>query len=134
MNEKKKKNWFLTCLGILFVIYVCLYVMDNLGYYNIAAKNKVITEEKLQEFEADVKNGKEIDIKEYVRDTTNYRNTYSNIHKYAIWIYDDCSSFRIRVLNSYANSSWYSKRERPRNNSKLRRFLFDDSLCVISKQ
>ena len=79
MNEKKKKNWFLTCLGILFVIYVCLYVMDNLGYYNIAAKNKVITEEKLQEFEADVKNGKEIDIKEYVRDTTNYRNTYSNI-------------------------------------------------------
>lgn len=79
MIEKKKKNWFLTVLGIIFVIYVCLYVMDSLGYYNIAAKNKVITEEKLQEFESDVKNGKEIDLKEYVRDTTNYKNVYSNI-------------------------------------------------------
>ncbi len=79
MIEKKKKNWFLTVLGIIFVIYIGLYIMDSLGYYNIAAKNKVITEEKLQEFESDVKNGKEIDLKEYVRDTTNYRNTYSNI-------------------------------------------------------
>lgn len=79
MNEKKKKNWFLTCLGILFVIYIGLYIMDNLGYYNIAAKNKVITEEKILEFESDVRNGKEIDLKEYVRDTTNYKNVYSNI-------------------------------------------------------
>ena len=53
--------------------------MDNLGYYNIAAKNKVITEEKLLEFEQDVKNGREIDIKEYIRDTTNYKNIYSNL-------------------------------------------------------
>ena len=79
MNEKKKKNLFLNILGILFVIYVALFVMDSLGYYNIAAKNKVITEEKLQQFEDDVKNGKEIDLKEYVRDTTNYKNVYSNI-------------------------------------------------------
>ena len=79
MNEKKKKNWFLSVLGVLFIIYIALYMMDNLGYYNIAAKNKVITEEKLEEFEEDVKSGKEIDLKEYVRDTTNYKNTYSNI-------------------------------------------------------
>lgn len=79
MNEKNKKNWFLIVLGIFFVIYIGLYIMDNLGYYNIAAKNKVITEEKLLEFESDVKNGKEIDLKEYVRDTTNYKNVYSNI-------------------------------------------------------
>ena len=79
MNEKKKKNWFLSVLGVLFIIYIALYMLDNLGYYNIAAKNKVITEEKLEEFEEDVKSGKEIDLKEYVRDTTNYKNTYSNI-------------------------------------------------------
>lgn len=80
MSEKKKqKNWFLTIIGILFIIYFALYIMDNLGYYNVATKNKVITEEKLIEFEEDVKNGKEIDIKEYVRDTTNYKNVYSNL-------------------------------------------------------
>ena len=79
MNEKKKKNWFLSILVVLFIFYIALYMMDSLGYYNIAAKNKVITEEKLQEFEEDVKKGKKIDLKEYVRDTTNYKNTYSNI-------------------------------------------------------
>jgi len=79
MEKKKKKNWFLTFLGILFIIYMGLYLMDNLGYYNIATKNKAITEEKLLEFESDVKNGREIDIKEYVRDTTNYKNIYSNL-------------------------------------------------------
>ena len=79
MEKKQKKNWFLTFLGITFIIYIALYLMDNLGYYNIAAKNKVITEEKLLEFEQDVKNGREIDIKEYIRDTTNYKNIYSNL-------------------------------------------------------
>ena len=79
MEEKKKKNIFLKFILILFIIYFALYIMDNLGYYNIASKNKIITEEKMKEFETDVKNGKSIDIKEYVRDETNYKNTYSNI-------------------------------------------------------
>ena len=79
MEEQKKKNIFLKILLILFIIYFVLYIMDNLGYYNVATKNKIITEEKIKEFESDVKNGKNIDIKEYVNDETNYRNTYSNI-------------------------------------------------------
>lgn len=79
MEKKKKKNWFLTILGIMFLIYIALYIMDNLGYYSIATKNKVITEQKLIEFERDVKNGEKIDIKEYIRDTTNYKNIYSNL-------------------------------------------------------
>ena len=79
MEKKKKKNWFIIFILILFFIYIGLYVMDSMGYYNIAAKNKIITDEKLKEFESDVKNGKEIDIKNYVRDTTNYKNAYSNL-------------------------------------------------------
>ena len=79
MEEKKKKHIFLKIILILFLIYFTLYIMDNLGYYNIASKNKIITEEKMKEFERDVKNGKSIDIKEYVRDETNYKNSYSNL-------------------------------------------------------
>ncbi len=80
MEEKKKnKNIFLKCILILFLIFISLYFMDNLGYYNIATKNKILTEEQIKEFENDVKNGSSIDIKEYVKDNTNYRNTYSNI-------------------------------------------------------
>ena len=78
-DKKKKNNTFLKIIGILFIIYFSLYVMNYLGYYNIAAKNKVLTEEKLKEFEKDVKNGKSIDIKNYIDDTTNYKNFYSNI-------------------------------------------------------
>lgn len=79
MEKKKKRNWFLIFIEIIFIIYIALYTMDSLGYYNIAAKNKVITEEKLEEFESDVKNGEYVDIKEYIRDTTNYKNAYSNL-------------------------------------------------------
>lgn len=79
MEEKKKKNIFLRVLLILFIIYISLYVMDSLGYYNIASKNKIITDKKMEEFERDIKNGKEIDIKEYVRDETDYKNQYSNL-------------------------------------------------------
>lgn len=78
MEEKKKKNIFLRVLLILFIIYFALYIMDNLGYYNIASKNKIITDEKMKEFEKDIKNGKYVDIKEYVRDETDYKNNYSN--------------------------------------------------------
>lgn len=78
-DKNKKNNIFLRILLIVFIIFISLYFMDNLGYYNIASKNKIITEEKMKEFESDVKNGKQIDIKEYIRDETNYKNIYSNI-------------------------------------------------------
>lgn len=80
MEEKKKKNnIFLKVLSILFLVYVSLYMMENLGYYNINTKNKVLTEEAIKEFENDVKSGKSIDIKNYVGDNTNYKNFYSNL-------------------------------------------------------
>lgn len=82
MEEKKKKNIFLRILLILFIVYLALYLMDNLGYYNIASKNKIITYKAMQEFEQDVKQGKKIDIKEYIRDETDYKNSYSNLGYY----------------------------------------------------
>lgn len=80
MDEKKKRNnIFFKVLSVLFLIYISLYMMDNLGYYNINTKNKVLTEEAIKEFENDIKNGKSIDIKNYVGDNTNYKNFYSNL-------------------------------------------------------
>jgi len=78
-DKNKKNNIFLKILRILFLIYFSLYMMDNLGYYNINTKNKILTEEAIKEFENDVKNGKSIDIKNYVGDNTNYKNFYSNL-------------------------------------------------------
>lgn len=78
-DGKKKGNIFLKILSVFFLIYISLYIMDNLGYYNINTKNKVLTEEAIKEFENDIKNGKSIDIKNYVGDSTNYKNFYSNL-------------------------------------------------------
>jgi len=79
MEEKHKKNIFLKVILVLFIIYFSLYLMDNLGYYNIATKNTILTEEKLKEFEKDIENGEYIDIKEYTKDNTNYKNAFSNL-------------------------------------------------------
>ena len=90
MEEKNKKNnYFLRTLFILFFIYFSLYLMDSLGYYNIATKNKVLTETKMIEFENDIKNGKRIDIKKYTRDETNYKNIYSDIGYETSQVIDD---------------------------------------------
>ena len=49
MEEKKKKNnIFLKVLGILFLIYISLYIMDNLGYYNrLYNKRRVLKYDQL---------------------------------------------------------------------------------------
>ena len=78
-HDKNNKNYFLRTIYLLFILFITLYSMNNLGYYNIDTKNKVITEEKMKEFERDIKNGKKIDIKKYTKDETNYKNIYSNI-------------------------------------------------------
>ena len=79
MEEKKKKNIFLRILLFLFIIYFSLYLMDNLGYYNVHSRNTILTEEMIVEFENDVKNGKDIDIKEYTKDNSVYINSYSRL-------------------------------------------------------
>lgn len=79
MEEKKKNNIFLKVILILFLIYFSLYLMDNLGYYNLSAKKTILTEEKIKEFELDIKNGKSIDLTNYVESDENYNNFYSNI-------------------------------------------------------
>lgn len=80
MEEKKhKKNLFLTSLLILFLIYFSLFLMDKFGYYNVSSRKTILTEEKLHEFELDVKNGVEIDLIDYIEDDVYYENFYSDI-------------------------------------------------------
>jgi len=79
--EKKKKNYFLIILSLLFIVFAAYMVAYNSGYYeaNVSRKSK-ITEEKLQEFERDVKEGKEIDIKDYVEnDFVDYSSSLSKL-------------------------------------------------------
>ena len=77
MTDNKKRNPFLTIIFILFLIYISIYILSVSGYYESKMHLKTTyTQEKIQEFEQDVKEGKEIDIYKYIEDDN---KDYSNI-------------------------------------------------------
>ena len=77
---KKKKNWFLRTLTILFVIFVGLYIASISGYYEASLGNKVaLTDEAIKRFEQDVLEGKNVDVEDYVlEERCDYSNTFTN--------------------------------------------------------
>ena len=84
MDDKTKK--ILTKISkkifLVFLIgFTAIYISDATGYYEFEQHNKkVMTEEKIKQFEKDVKNGKNIDLNDYVIEES---NTYeSNISKF----------------------------------------------------
>lgn len=80
MPTNKKKNklfWWILC--ILFIFYIGNYIALENGYYETKLHEKAtLTKEKIEEFENDVKEGKEIDANDYLTDTVvPNTNTYS---------------------------------------------------------
>ena len=60
----------------LFIIFITLYISQATGYYEYQQhKKKVLTEEKIKQFEEDVKEGKVINVKNYLDDSA---KTYHN--------------------------------------------------------
>lgn len=81
MDSKKKFNWFKLILGVLFVAYASLYALDISGYYDGNRRRKVeFTEEQIREFEKDIAQGVEVDLKDYLDNTNkDYSNGASKI-------------------------------------------------------
>lgn len=87
-------NKYLKLFGLLLLIlFLVVYAADYIGYYDlIAHKKTVLTEEKMEEFEKDVQDGKEMDAKKYLEDVeTNYRNDLSIT----------CSNISIKASNYF---------------------------------
>ncbi|MBQ8193210.1 MAG: hypothetical protein IJZ46_03975 [Bacilli bacterium] len=75
-NSKKAWDIFKNVVFILFIFFLINYFQVYNGEPSKRiTKKTIITEEKINEFEEDVKNGEQIDIKEYIKeeevDTTN---------------------------------------------------------------
>lgn len=69
-------KWFYLLIGILFLVYVVLYFTQITGYYEYSEHNKMkLTEEEIKRFEEDVKNGKNIDLEDYM---TSLEVSYEN--------------------------------------------------------
>lgn len=69
------KGFWIT-MTILFAIFMTLYISQAIGYYDYEQYKKVeITKDKIAEFERDVKEGKEINIDNYL---TSVKYDYNN--------------------------------------------------------
>jgi len=81
MMRKKKKNPILKVLGILFVIFMALYIANMSGYYESKIRDRVIvTEAGIKEFEEAIKNGEKIDITSFLStDREDYSSSMSNL-------------------------------------------------------
>ncbi len=74
--KKKDKNYFMRLLSFLFLIFISLYIALESGYYEAkVSKKTAMTEESIQKFEKDVKEGNPIDVNTYIFEE---KNDYSN--------------------------------------------------------
>jgi len=76
----KNKNKILkTFIFLCFISYLTFYTAGKAGYFEYNERRKMtFTKEQIEQFEEDVKNGKNIDIKEYLKNTDkNYQNGIS---------------------------------------------------------
>ena len=77
----KKNNILKPIIIIIFLIYISAYYVSNSGYYEYHVQQKtILTNDKIKEFEHDIKNNQNIDIKDYLDyEEIDYSNKLSNI-------------------------------------------------------
>lgn len=84
MSEKTEQilnKIFKKIFLFLLISFTALYISDAAGYSEFKQHNKkVMTEQQIKKFENDVKNGKNLNLNDYlVEDTKNYESKISKI-------------------------------------------------------
>ena len=79
MVKGRAKYVLLTLVGL----FICMYVVTTGSYYEYQLRNKAdLTEEAIRKFEMDVKEGKNVDIDDYLDHTEkDLNNIMSNFNK-----------------------------------------------------
>ncbi len=79
MDHKKLNKIFKYAIFVSFVTFFALYLSQSTGYFEYRNSKKVaLTNQQIQKFEQDVKEGKNIDIEDYIdTNNQNYQNTIS---------------------------------------------------------
>ena len=79
--KKKKNNPILKIIGVLFIIFLALFIANMSGYYEGKIRDRVIiTEDGIKEFEKKVQNGEEVDITSFLNsERIDYSSKMSNL-------------------------------------------------------
>lgn len=103
MNKEKKINhlfwWILT---ISFIIFISLYIAMGSGYYEAQMQQRTtLTKENIEKFEQDIKEGKPVDINDYVgKEKKDYNNAIS---KAGISFSDNVEKFMKHGIGNIVN-------------------------------
>ena len=79
MNHKKLNKLFRYAILVSFVTFFALYLSQSTGYFEYRNSKKVaLTNKQIEKFEQDIKEGKNVDIENYIEtNNQNYQNTIS---------------------------------------------------------
>lgn len=68
-------------LLIIVIAFISSYLVASSGYYEYTMQQRtIITNEKIKEFEQDIKNNEDIDLKEYfVEEELDYSNKFTTL-------------------------------------------------------
>ncbi len=106
--KNSKKAWviFSRSLVLLFIIFLISYFQVENGSYNkgLSAKT-ILTEDKIKEFEEDIKNGEFVDIKDYtVEEYVDTSNKFSDLgYTIGVGIDDFINEKIVNVLKFIGN-------------------------------
>ena len=77
--SNKNKNPVIKTLLVLFVCFLIIYISRQTGLYEFKVYNKTrLTENAIKEFEKDINEGKNVNLKDYiVDDNIDYSNSIS---------------------------------------------------------
>ena len=82
-----KNNLFKAIILLSLTIFVASYFIEETGYYDYKLQEKtILTNEQIKKFEEDIKNGKEVDIENYLKenDKDYSNNITTNITKVSL--------------------------------------------------
>lgn len=76
----KSSNLFKIIGGVFIILFVSLYITQMSGYYQYnESKKTTLTNDAIERFEKDVREGKEIVAKNYLVEEKNYSNNISKL-------------------------------------------------------
>lgn len=66
---------------IIIIIFISSYLVSSSGYYEYTMQERtILTSEKIKEFESDIKNNQDIDLKDYLEeDKIDYSNKFTSL-------------------------------------------------------
>ena len=76
LRMKKNNNMFKLIFVLVLLVYITAYYVSYSGYYEYKLQERtIITNEKIKEFESDIKNNFDMDLKDYLdNDDVDYEN------------------------------------------------------------